>query len=44
MTATLGPADEARFFEAVGVEREDVTMIREATTRRNIAYRVVGYN
>ena len=44
LTATLGPANEAKFFEAIGVEKEEVTMIREATIRQSIVYSVVGYS
>jgi superfamily II DNA helicase RecQ len=40
LTATLPPADEASFFSLVNARREDVVMIRDKTTRRNVAYSV----
>jgi superfamily II DNA helicase RecQ len=43
LTATLPPADESRFFEVIGLEREATTVIRESTRRTNVAYRVLGY-
>lgn len=43
LTATLPPADESRFFDAIGLEREATTVIRESTRRTNVAYRVLGY-
>jgi superfamily II DNA helicase RecQ len=43
LTATLPPTDESRFFDAVGLEREATTVIRESTRRTNVAYRVLEY-
>ena len=43
LTATLPPTDESRFFDAVGLEKEATTVIRESTRRTNVAYRVLEY-
>ncbi|KAK4897073.1 hypothetical protein LTR49_028043 [Elasticomyces elasticus] len=43
LTATLPPTAEEYFFEAMGVEREEVEIVRDVTTRGNIAYNVVAY-
>lgn len=43
LTATLPPADESRFFDAVGLEKSAATVIRESTRRTNVAYRVSAY-
>jgi superfamily II DNA helicase RecQ len=43
LIATLLLADESRFFEVIGLEREATTVIRESTRRTNIVYRVLGY-
>jgi hypothetical protein len=39
----LLPADESRFFEVIGLEREATIVIRESTRRTNVVYRVLGY-
>jgi superfamily II DNA/RNA helicase len=44
LTATLPPGEEPQFYNAIGVPDTDVVQFREATTRRNVAYRVVEYN
>ena len=43
LIATLPPIDESRFFDVVGLERVATTVVRELTRRRNIVYRVLGY-
>ena len=43
LTATLPPSEEPMFFQAIGVEEEDVRMIREQTSRGNVAYLVLPY-
>ena len=40
MTATLPPRKEDAFFAAMQLDRRDTTVVREATTRANIAYNV----
>ena len=39
-TATLPPRKEDAFFATMGLDRRDTTIIRDATTRANIAYSV----
>ena len=43
LTATLPPIEEPQFFRAIGLERTDVVLFRDVTTRPNIAYSVVEY-
>jgi superfamily II DNA helicase RecQ len=43
LTATLPPSDEQQFCEAVGVPEADMTLFREETSRRNVAYKVMEY-
>ncbi|KAK0910966.1 hypothetical protein LTR91_019977 [Friedmanniomyces endolithicus] len=43
LTATLPPSEEAMFFQAIGVEERDVRVIRDKTSRPNVAYSVVPY-
>lgn len=38
LTATLPPKEEPSWLEAIGLEKKRVRMIRDSTTRRNIAY------
>ena len=44
LTATLPPKEEASWLEAMGLETKMVRMIRDTTSRRNIAYQVVEYD
>lgn len=44
LTATLPPKEEPSWLEAMGLEKKMVRMIRDSTTRRNIAYQVVEYD
>lgn len=44
LTATLPPSEEEAWLSIVGVARKDMHMIRETTSRANIAYSVVTYN
>ena len=44
LTATLPPKEESSWLEAMGLEKRTVRMIRDSTTRRNIAYQVVEYD
>ncbi|PSN58516.1 P-loop containing nucleoside triphosphate hydrolase protein, partial [Corynespora cassiicola Philippines] len=41
LTATLPPSEEDELFRRMHFERGQVKMFREATTRTNVAYRVV---
>jgi superfamily II DNA helicase RecQ len=41
LTATLPPSEEDELFRRMYVEREQVELIRAATARTNVAYRVV---
>jgi superfamily II DNA helicase RecQ len=43
MTATLPPKNEEEWMRAMGVDETRAVWIREATTRKNIAYRVQEY-
>ncbi|KAK5706930.1 hypothetical protein LTR97_001922 [Elasticomyces elasticus] len=43
LTATLPPSEEEAWLSIVGVARKDMHMIRDVTTRPNIAYSVVKY-
>ena len=43
LTATLPPSEEPQFFRAIGLQRTDVVLFRDVTTRPNIAYSVVEY-
>jgi hypothetical protein len=38
LTATLPPKEEPSWLEAMGLEKKQVRMIRDSTTRRNITY------
>lgn len=40
LTATLAPRDEHAFFKVAHIRRQDVFLVRGATTRPNIRYRV----
>jgi superfamily II DNA helicase RecQ len=40
LTATLPPSEEQAFFHNAGLKAQDVLLLRESTTRKNIAYRV----
>lgn len=44
LTATLPPSDERAFFDAVGVEEQQMHMIRDKTVRPNVAYKVIQYD
>ena len=41
LTATSPPKEEPSWLEALGLERRMVRIMRDSTTRRNIAYQVV---
>jgi superfamily II DNA helicase RecQ len=43
MTATLPPKTEEVWMKVMGVDETKATWVREATTRKNIAYRVQEY-
>ncbi|KAK5685703.1 hypothetical protein LTR17_027000, partial [Elasticomyces elasticus] len=43
LTATLPPTAEDDFFAAMAVDRVEVDIVRDVTTRGNIAYSVVAY-
>jgi hypothetical protein len=38
LTATMPPRNEAEFFSTFGLERDRVYIVRQDTTRLNIAY------
>ena len=40
LTATLPPAEEQAFFHNAGLQAQDALLLREPTTRKNIAYQV----
>lgn len=44
LTATLPPTKQAEFMSAMDLDEKEVAMLREATTRPNIAYSVRNYN
>lgn len=43
LTATLPPCEEPTFFQAIGVEGQDVHTIRDTTSRPNVSYSVRQY-
>lgn len=43
LTATLPPAEEPEFYQAIGVDEREMVVFRDVTTRPNIAYSVVPY-
>lgn len=44
LTATLPPSEEEAWLAMVGVARRDMHIIRDVTTRPNIAYSVMVYD
>ena len=44
LTATLPPKEEAAFFHSSGVPQVDMHMLRDCTTRTNVAYSVLEYD
>jgi len=44
LTATLPPTKQAEFMSAMDLDEKEVAMLREATTRPNIAYSVRNYD
>jgi len=44
LTATLPLKEEAAFFQSSGVSRGNIYMLRDCTTRRNVAYQVLEYD
>jgi len=42
LTATIPPRDQAEFFGTLYLERDRVYIVRQDTTRLNIAYVVYG--
>lgn len=43
LTATLPPRDEKAFFQCTGLDEKNVMLLRDSTTRANIAYSVLEY-
>ncbi|KAL9628824.1 MAG: hypothetical protein Q9204_005638 [Flavoplaca sp. TL-2023a] len=43
LTATLPPSKEPAFFDIIGVQEADMTMVRDDTSRPNVAYSVMEY-
>lgn len=44
LTATLPPKEEPSWLEAMGLKRRIARIMRDSTTRRNIAYQVVKFD
>ena len=44
LIATIRPKDEVDFLRVIGLREEEVIILREKTTRRNIEYKVKEYN
>ena len=44
LTATMRPKDEVDFLRVIGLREEEVIILREKTTRRNIEYKVKEYD
>jgi superfamily II DNA helicase RecQ len=43
LTATLPPTEERAFFYSSGLDPKEVLLLREPTTRFNVAYKVIEY-
>ena len=44
LIATIRPKDEVDFLRVIGLREEEVIILREKTTRRNIEYKVKEYD